>query len=40
MIRDQDVSDHHQSSLFGLSPEASNIIRAEGASHPSDHQQS
>jgi hypothetical protein len=27
-----------QSSFFRLSPEASNIIRAEGASHPSDHQ--
>jgi len=34
------VSDHLQSWFFGLSPEASNIMRAEGASHPSDHQQS
>jgi len=32
------VSDHQQSSFFGLSPEAGNIIRAEGASHQSDHQ--
>jgi len=32
------VSDHPQSSFFGLAPKASNIIRAEGASHPSDHQ--
>src|SRR5438309_956189 len=32
-----DVSDHLKSSFLELSPEASNIIRAEGANHPSDH---